>query len=124
MLGAYLWVTGQQVGSLSCTGPGYWVVFDWFGVALKDVLPKWLTPNSASGSVAEERVKIRRRYEFVLIVSTMILPSIIFHSRKGRVETVSMFAQAVSFCLRVQGVRGARVIECGWRRGTSSSPRR
>jgi hypothetical protein len=27
--------------------------------------------------------------------STMILPSIIFHSRKGRVETVLMFAQAV-----------------------------
>ena len=32
LLGAYLWVTGQSIGSLSCTGLGYWVVFDAFGV--------------------------------------------------------------------------------------------
>ncbi|KIM36363.1 hypothetical protein M413DRAFT_449239 [Hebeloma cylindrosporum] len=77
MLGAYLWVTGQQVGSLSCTGLGYWVVFDSFGVALKDVVPGWLTSSSTGGSVAKEREKIRRPYG------------------KGRVETVLMFAQAV-----------------------------
>ena len=73
MLGAYLWVTGQQVGSLSCTGLGYWVVFDSFGVALKDVVPGWLTSSSASGSAAKEREKIRRPYGFVLILSTTSL---------------------------------------------------
>ena len=73
MLGAYLWVTGQQVGSLSCTGLGYWVVFDSFGVALKGVVPGWLTSSSASGSPAKEREKIRRPYGFVLILSTTSL---------------------------------------------------
>lgn len=34
ILGAYIWVTGQQIGSLSCTGLGYWVVFDAFGVGV------------------------------------------------------------------------------------------
>jgi len=42
VLGAYLWVCGQQIGSLSCTGLGYWVVFDSFGVALGKVVPPWL----------------------------------------------------------------------------------
>lgn len=73
MLGAYLWVTGQQVGSLSCTGLGYWVVFDSFGVALKDVVPGWLTSSSTSGSATKEREKIRRPYGYVLILSTVIL---------------------------------------------------
>ena len=41
-LGAWLWISGQQVGSLSCTGLGYWVVFDAFGVALGHVLPNYL----------------------------------------------------------------------------------
>jgi hypothetical protein len=54
MFGAYLWVTGQQVRSLSCTGLGYWVVFDSFGGALKDAVPGWLTSSSASGSVEGE----------------------------------------------------------------------
>ncbi|KAF5325026.1 hypothetical protein D9619_010097 [Psilocybe cf. subviscida] len=71
VLGAYLWVTGQQVGSLSCTGLGYWVVFDSFGVALTGVVPGWL----ASGSKREE--DLRRPYG------------------KGRIETVLLFAQAV-----------------------------
>lgn len=56
VLGAYLWVTGQQVGSLSCTGLGYWVVFDSFGVALTGVVPGWL----ASGLKREE--SLRRPY--------------------------------------------------------------
>ena len=42
VLGAWLWITGQQVGSLSCTGLGYWVVFDAFGVALGHILPNYL----------------------------------------------------------------------------------
>ncbi|KIK95824.1 hypothetical protein PAXRUDRAFT_826640 [Paxillus rubicundulus Ve08.2h10] len=32
-LGALLWVRGQSIGSLACTGLGYWVVFDAIGVA-------------------------------------------------------------------------------------------
>ncbi|KAJ3477212.1 hypothetical protein NLI96_g10625 [Meripilus lineatus] len=42
ILGAALWVSGQQIGSLGCTGLGYWVVFDAFGVALGRVLPSYL----------------------------------------------------------------------------------
>ena len=32
-LGALLWARGQSIGSLACTGLGYWVVFDALGVA-------------------------------------------------------------------------------------------
>ncbi|KAF9225031.1 hypothetical protein BS17DRAFT_61992 [Gyrodon lividus] len=32
-LGALLWARGQSIGSLACTGLGYWVVFDAVGVA-------------------------------------------------------------------------------------------
>jgi len=41
-LGAWLWITGQGIGSLACTGLGYWVVFDAIGVALSRVLPVYL----------------------------------------------------------------------------------
>lgn len=59
VLGAWLWVTGQQVGSLSCTGLGYWVVFDALGVSLAGVIPGWL----ASGSTGvKDQQKIRRPY--------------------------------------------------------------
>jgi len=33
-LGALLWVRGQVIGSLACTGLGYWVVFDAFSIAV------------------------------------------------------------------------------------------
>ncbi|KAH7883113.1 hypothetical protein F5I97DRAFT_1831931 [Phlebopus sp. FC_14] len=33
VLGALLWMRGQSIGSLACTGVGYWVVFDAVGVA-------------------------------------------------------------------------------------------
>lgn len=49
-LGAWLWVTGQSVGSLASTGLGYWVVFDAIGVAVSKVLPTYLrrpTPNAS-----------------------------------------------------------------------------
>jgi hypothetical protein len=46
MLGAAVWVTGQRTGSLSCTGLGYWVVFDSFGVALSRVIPGYLARDS------------------------------------------------------------------------------
>ena len=55
IIGAWLWVTGQQVGSLACTGLGYWVVFDAFGVALGHVLPSYLAGQSV-------RVDARRPY--------------------------------------------------------------
>ena len=42
-LGALVWVEGQKSGSLSCTGLGYWVVFDAFGVILAKVLPRVLS---------------------------------------------------------------------------------
>jgi len=83
VLGAYLWVTGQQVGSLSCTGLGYWVVFDSFGVALKDVVPGWLTSRSTAGLAEKEREKIRRPYGYVLILLVMILLTIVFTPGKG-----------------------------------------
>ena len=46
VLGAAVWVTGQQTGSLSCAGLGYWVVFDSFGVALSRVIPGYLAQDS------------------------------------------------------------------------------
>ncbi|KAK7446720.1 hypothetical protein VKT23_014415 [Stygiomarasmius scandens] len=72
MLGAWMWVAGQQVGSLACTGVGYWVVFDSFGVGLGNVLPGWLRTGSKN-----EQEKLRRSYG------------------NARVETVFMFAQVV-----------------------------
>ncbi|KAI0043057.1 hypothetical protein FA95DRAFT_1499203 [Auriscalpium vulgare] len=69
-LGAWLWVSGQQVGSLACTGLGYWAVFDALGVAVARVLPAYLRkPTSQSRS--------RRPYG------------------NKRVETVALFTQAV-----------------------------
>ncbi|CAA7263383.1 unnamed protein product [Cyclocybe aegerita] len=77
LLGAWLWVTGQQVGSLATTGLGYWIVFDSFGVALSGVVPGWLASAAKSGQAAKEKEKVRRPYG------------------NGRLETVVMFAQAV-----------------------------
>ena len=47
ILGSALWVRGQGCGSLACTGLGYWVVFDAFGVACTGVLPRYLASVSA-----------------------------------------------------------------------------
>jgi len=46
ILGAAVWVTGQRTGSLSCTGLGYWVVFDSFGVALSRIIPGYLARDT------------------------------------------------------------------------------
>lgn len=51
LLGAWLWVSGQQIGSLSCTGLGYWVVFDSFGVGLTTILPKYLSKKSLQSKI-------------------------------------------------------------------------
>ncbi|THH19331.1 hypothetical protein EW146_g1802 [Bondarzewia mesenterica] len=69
-LGAWLWVAGQQVGSLSCTGLGYWIVFDSFGVAVGRILPSYLRKSSM-------QAPLRRAYG------------------NGRLEAVALFAQAV-----------------------------
>ena len=42
LLGVWLWITAQQVGSLACTGLGYWIVFDSLGVALGHIVPGYL----------------------------------------------------------------------------------
>ncbi|OBZ76702.1 Zinc transporter 6 [Grifola frondosa] len=70
LLGAWLWVAGQQVGSLACTGLGYWVVFDAFGVALGHILPGYLARPS-------KRAEVRRPFG------------------NARIETVMTFAQTV-----------------------------
>ncbi|KAI0827373.1 hypothetical protein BC628DRAFT_1369224 [Trametes gibbosa] len=70
VLGAWLWITGQQVGSLSCTGLGYWVVFDAIGIALGRVLPNRLARP-------DMHAEMRRPYG------------------NARVETVMTFAQSV-----------------------------
>ncbi|PCH37427.1 hypothetical protein WOLCODRAFT_140858 [Wolfiporia cocos MD-104 SS10] len=70
LLGVWLWITAQQVGSLSCTGLGYWVVFDAFGVAVAHVLP---------GYLAKPRMKAEFRRSF----------------GNARLETVVSFAQSV-----------------------------
>jgi hypothetical protein len=41
-LGAWLWITGQGIGSLACIGLGYWVVFDAIGVVVNKILPAYL----------------------------------------------------------------------------------
>ena len=64
VLGAWLWVSGQQVGSISCTGLGYWVVFDSFGVALSKVMPGWLSCSSNAGFAEKEKEKIRRPFGY------------------------------------------------------------
>ncbi|EIN14641.1 hypothetical protein PUNSTDRAFT_96639 [Punctularia strigosozonata HHB-11173 SS5] len=70
VLGAWMWVAGQQNGSLACTGLGYWIVFDAFGIALAKVLPGYLARKSMQS-------KTRRPYG------------------NARVETVFLFAQTV-----------------------------
>lgn len=70
LLGASLWVSGQQTGSLSCTGLGYWVIFDAFGVILSRVVPSYF---------ASDRMQHRTRRSY----------------GNGRLETVLMFAQSV-----------------------------
>ncbi|TFK52856.1 hypothetical protein OE88DRAFT_1677493 [Heliocybe sulcata] len=70
LLGAWMWVCGQQVGSLACTGLGYWVVFDSFGLGLGQLLPAYLASPSTQS-------RIRRPYG------------------NARIETVLLFAQSV-----------------------------
>ncbi|KAK7049399.1 hypothetical protein VNI00_006000 [Paramarasmius palmivorus] len=70
VLGASLWVSGQQNGSLAATGLGYWVVYDAFGVSVEHVLPGYLS--------RQEQVSPRKRYY-----------------GNARIETVLQFSQSV-----------------------------
>ncbi|KAG8959574.1 hypothetical protein FRC03_007763 [Tulasnella sp. 419] len=67
-VGAWLWAEGQRRGILSCTGLGYWVVFDAVGVWLGGVVSKW---------VKTEKRSLSRSYG------------------ARRIETVALFAQAI-----------------------------
>jgi len=87
MLGAAVWVAGQQTGSLSCTGLGYWVVFDSFGVALSRIVPGYLARDSMQS-------RGRRTYGYAPF-SSPLAPCIDCTLRNGRLETVLMFAQSV-----------------------------
>lgn len=92
VLGAWLWVCGQQIGSLAVTGLGYWVVFDAFGVGLGSVLPNWLDLKHPKAAVG--RSNIRRAYGYVFVFPTL-WRLLKMEDRNAPVETVFMFAQAV-----------------------------
>ncbi|KAE9402764.1 hypothetical protein BT96DRAFT_990979 [Gymnopus androsaceus JB14] len=55
-LGAFLWVSGQQIGSLGTTGLGIGVVFDAFGVGIAGVLRRWLNGSKYGWKWVEETV--------------------------------------------------------------------
>ena len=50
-LGAWMWSVGQGVGSLACTGLGYWVVFDAIGVVVTTILPVYLRQPVLKGPI-------------------------------------------------------------------------
>ena len=50
-LGAWMWIIGQSVGSLACTGLGYWVVFDAIGVVVTTVLPVYFRQPVLKGPI-------------------------------------------------------------------------
>ncbi|KAI0342345.1 hypothetical protein BDW22DRAFT_1413597 [Trametopsis cervina] len=86
VLGASLWVVGQQIGSLSTTGLGYWVVFDSFGVGLGHVLPGYLAkPESRAGtrrSYGNSRVEALAAYAqsiYLLFASVYVCKETIEH---------------------------------------------
>lgn len=58
-LGALLWTRGQSIGSLACTGLGYWVVFDALGVAGPVIIARQM------------RAKTDGMYGLVLLISLL-----------------------------------------------------
>lgn len=116
VLGATLWVVGQQVGSLSCTGLGYWVVFDAFGVSLAHVLPGYLARPQA-------RAGMRRPYGYVR--------NPLFHKRIADVvhqeradrdahDIRAVCVPSLRICVCMQGDSGA-LTACVWGGSPSSS---
>ena len=51
VLGAWMWIIGQSVGSLACTGLGYWVVFDAIGVVVTTILPVYFRQPVLKGPI-------------------------------------------------------------------------
>ena len=66
VLGAWLWVVGQQIASLGCTGLGYWVVFDAMGVAVHWIIPGWLAVRDR-----HTKARLRRPYGYVILASRL-----------------------------------------------------
>lgn len=91
ILGASLWVVGQQIGSLSCTGLGYWVVFDSFGVGLAHVLPGHLARPSLQDTTHRFYGYVSRR-PLTSTTDANYEPS---KYRNSRVEALAAYAQAV-----------------------------
>ncbi|KAH9984853.1 hypothetical protein BJV77DRAFT_1035511 [Russula vinacea] len=69
-LGAWMWIVGQGVGSLACTGLGYWVVFDAIGVAVTTVLPVYLRQPVLKGPI--RRPFGTRRLESVALFAQVV----------------------------------------------------
>lgn len=74
LVGAWLWVCGQRIGSLSCTGIGYWVVFDSLGVGISKVFPPWLNSkkDTLRNAREKERAMLKRPYGYVFPILTFI----------------------------------------------------
>lgn len=87
-LGAWMWIVGQGVGSLACTGLGYWVVFDAIGVAVTTILPRYLRQPVLKGP-------IRRPFGCALHAHCRCLALKQLLPRTRRLETVALFAQVV-----------------------------
>ena len=76
LLGAWLWVCGQRIGSLSCTGIGYWIVFDSFGIGIAKVLPGRLNLKDELANTRErERGMLKRPYGYALVKMTSTFQS-------------------------------------------------
>lgn len=118
VLGASLWVVGQQVGSLSCTGLGYLVVSDAFGVGLARVLPGYLArPSSGSG--------MNRPYGWVLLLATSqttLTGNVQRFAVRDTDDLCTICVPAICVRLRVQGDSRASALIV-WRR-SPSPPRR
>jgi hypothetical protein len=67
MLGAWLWVCGQQIGLLLVTGLEYWIVFDVFGIEL---LLFWLDQPPAQNQMPARH--IWRPYGWVYLLPWVV----------------------------------------------------
>jgi len=92
LLGALVWVEGQKAGSLSCTGLGYWIVFDAFGVILAKVLPRLLIRNSSQASIGS--YGNARLETLALFAQSIYLVFTSFYICKETVEHVLLTANA------------------------------
>ncbi|GJJ14630.1 hypothetical protein Clacol_008896 [Clathrus columnatus] len=82
LLGAFLWMQGQETGSLSCTGLGYWVVFDAFGIALGKVLPQRLaaSPLDTYGNARVETLAMFAQSIYLIFASVYVCKEAVEHA--------------------------------------------